>query len=56
MPYIPVFTEEELESLDYYDALFLKNLDSLPGITAIYEALDYYLDPSGRLKCKEQKR
>ena len=56
MPYIPVFNEEELKSLDYYDALFLRNLGSLPGITAIYTALDYYLDPSGRLNCKEQIR
>ncbi len=53
MPYIPVFTEEELESLDYYDALFLENLDSLPGSTEIYEALGKYLDSSGRLICKE---
>ena len=56
MPYIPVISQEELESLDYYDALFLRNLCSFPNITAIYEALDYYLDPSGRLKCKEQIR
>ena len=56
MPYIPVFTEEELESLDYYDALFLENLDSLPGITAIYDALEKYLDSSGHLICKEMIR
>ncbi len=50
MPYIPLFSEEELETLDYYDALFLTSLYSLPNITEVYEALENYLDSSGRLK------
>ena len=53
MPYIPIFTDEELASMDYYDALFLRSLNSLPGINAIYDAIDQYLNSSRDIIGKE---
>jgi len=54
MPYIPIFTDEELALLDYYDAMFLRSLDSFPGINAIYDAIDHYLNSARNLRGEEQ--